>query len=303
MNAMRRLLCAVAVAGACTARAPLRPGQATAVRFEQCWSFRNEGRREELKRCYARDAVSEAVRSGTPAATGPDAIVASIDASRTAFPDERGDIQLEIVSGRTLVSVVLITGTDAATGKKIGYYKSQVIELDDSGHATREREFFDGATPRGQLAPNHDQPVRPAVDHLQAPRHLAVASANPAERTNTATHRREIDGFNHRDLHTLEQIFDDRLVWFESPDAADYDKKQILENMQAFWKDFPDVQLTVEETWAAGDYVAGVVRLDGTNATTGKRLSLPFVEIYRFENGKARSVWVFYQSSDLVRQL
>ena len=285
-------------------------GAEIAARFDECWGLWNDGKLEELTRCYSPDAVSDAVRSGLPAAQGPAAIAAMIRSNAAAFPDQKGNIQLELICGHTLISIVLITGTNTgamgampATGKKIGLFLSQVIDLDDAGRAKREREFFDTATLLGQLRPNKDQPVRAAVDKLPRPKQIVVASGDGRERANLAAHRREIDAFNKRDVATLEQIFDDDLVWFEGPDATDYDKKTILGNMQGFWKDFSDIKLTVNETWAAGDYVASVVSLDGTNDKSRKQLSLPFVEIYRFAGGRAKAVWCFYQGSDLARQV
>jgi predicted ester cyclase len=68
----------------------------------------------------------------------------------------------------------------------------------------------------------------------------------------------------------------------------------------------------VTRSWAAGDYVAALETFDGANdgplpmlgsKATNKKVSLPFLAVYKLETGKVVRAWVFYQSIGLVTQL
>ena len=79
-----------------------------------------------------------------------------------------------------------------------------------------------------------------------------------------------------------------------------------------FWKGFSDARLTVSSIWAAGDYVAATGMFEGTNdgdfppmhlKNSKRKISLPFLEIDRFEAGKVKEAWFFMDGGMLASQL
>src|SRR6266545_3688079 len=77
-----------------------------AARYGECWGYFNAGKPEELKTCLAPDVVVVAPGLGTPEVKGADAVVADGQQQRTAFPDQHGEPQLVLVSGRDVVGIV-----------------------------------------------------------------------------------------------------------------------------------------------------------------------------------------------------
>jgi predicted ester cyclase len=63
--------------------------------------------------------------------------------------------------------------------------------------------------------------------------------------------------------------------------------------------------------WAAGDYVVCVAAITGTNdgdfspdmKRTGKKIDLTGVEIMKFEGGKVKQHWEFFNAEALALQL
>jgi predicted ester cyclase len=94
---------------------------------------------------------------------------------------------------------------------------------------------------------------------------------------------------------------------------ADADKKTALAGMSGYMKAFPDMALSTPTLWAAGDYVVAAGSFTGTNKgampsmglkkPTGKPISVRFFEIVKFENGKAKEDWTFFNSAAFASQL
>jgi len=94
---------------------------------------------------------------------------------------------------------------------------------------------------------------------------------------------------------------------------ADQSAKESLAGMQEFFKAFPDAKLSPESLWAAGSYVVAAGRLTATNKgpapamgikrPTGKALSIQYLDVTRWENGKLQEEWMFYDGAAFARQL
>jgi predicted ester cyclase len=79
------------------------------------------------------------------------------------------------------------------------------------------------------------------------------------------------------------------------------------------FKAFPDGALVPASIWGAGDYVVAVGRFQGTNTgpspmmgikrATGKAVGVGYLEIARFENGKVKEDWLFYNGMAFASQL
>jgi predicted ester cyclase len=89
-------------------------------------------------------------------------------------------------------------------------------------------------------------------------------------------------------------------------------KKAFLTGLPGMFKAFSDLKITNDTSWAAGDYVVSTGTWAGTNdgdikemklKKTGKKVSLPFVEITEFKDGKISKNWIFYDGMQFAVQL
>jgi ketosteroid isomerase-like protein len=312
-------------AGSGSAAPKALTGDDLSKRFEQCWSYFNDSKWDDFKSCYAADATYEMPGSPMPNVTGNQAIVDSVKQWKTTFPDVKGDTQLELINGHTIVAVTLITGTMEGalktpmgelppTKNKIGLYTTQVLDLTDAGggQATHEAEYVDLATMMGQMKPDPKMPVRPVMDKLPMAKEVVIAKDDDKEKANLEVVKKLEDAFNGHKLKELGDVLADDAKWSEQPAPADWDKKTTLANAPQLWKGFSDLKLVVDKTWAAGDYVATVGAIEGTNdgdvammhiKKTGKKIHLPFLSIIKVENGKVKANWIFDQALGLAQQL
>jgi len=104
---------------------------------------------------------------------------------------------------------------------------------------------------------------------------------------NKALVRKANEAINKRDLTVLDE--------FMAPDYVDHTNQlRGRENVKQFYtmafKDFPDFHRTIEDIIAGGDKVWVRNRITGT-ASTGKKIELASVNIFRIVNGKVVEGW------------
>jgi predicted ester cyclase len=293
-----------------------------AARYQECWGFWNDGKLDDFKTCYASDATGEEPGTGMPPAQGADAVVAQTQMFKKAFPDAKGELQLVMVSGHTVIGIALITGTQTApmetpmgaipaSKKKVGFYLGQVAELNDQGQLTKETDYDDLATVMAQIGASK-MPARKAIDKGWPEKVVVIAKDDDAEKANLTAFQAMTDAFNKHDVKALGAALTDDSTWSEAASPKDETKKQVLGEMPQMWKGFSDLKFDVTTSWAAGDYVAALESFDGTNdgavkmmklKKTGKKVEAPFLAVHRIKDGKVAATWIFYQSMDLARQL
>lgn len=299
-------------------------GEDLAKRFQDCWGFFNDAKWDDFKSCYASDAVHEMPGGPMPPTTGADAIVAEAKGFKDAMPDLKGDAQLILVDGHTIVGVALIHGTMTGTMKtpmgdlpatknKVGLYTSQVIDGNDKGEATHEWEFVDLATMMGQMKPDPKHPVRAAADKLAMPLETVIAKDDDAEKANKDVATKVMDAFNKHDAKAMGDLLADKVVWSEQANPKDWtSKKEVETNAQGFWKAFSDAKLSSDKQYAAGAYVATTGTLTGTNdgdmpamhlKKTGKSVNVPYLMIMKIDGGKVTNAWLFDQGLAFATQL
>jgi predicted ester cyclase len=278
-------------------------------RFAQCWSYVDDAKWADLRSCYASDATYELPGVGVPARSGVDAIVYMTERFKNAIPDLKGEHQLELIDGHTIVAVTLITGTMTGalelpngalflpTKNKLGLFTSQIFDLNDQGQATHAAEYFDFETMLGQLnppAPPHR--VRSVIDKLPAPRQIVVAKHDAAEQANADLERAYEDAVNRHDVAALGAMLADDAVWWEEADVDDENKHEALADFEKFFHGYPDVRLTRVHQWAAGNYVATTGEFDATRASTGTKVNVPWLQIVEIDRGKMQRSWLWFQS-------
>jgi len=104
---------------------------------------------------------------------------------------------------------------------------------------------------------------------------------------NKTTIRKAIDALNKRDLASLDQ--------FIEPNYVDHTNQiQGIGNLKQFYtrafEDFPDFHRTIEDIIAEGDEVWARSIITGTTST-GKKMELTSINIFRIVNGKIVETW------------
>ena len=292
--------------------------------YRACWDKYNTKAWDEFKKCYSDSAEADPGDSGRPAARGADAIIADTRKQEAGFPDMRGDLRLVLVNGSNIAGVAVITATNSepmpkpdgttapATNKKIGQLFGHAIQTDDTGSkVTKEFQYFDSGTLMAQLG-LVKMPSRPAMVAGNAPPTVVVATGSAVETANVAAEQKSIEDWNAHNAAALGAGIADDVVWHEAPLPADLDKKGLMASVKEFWKGISNVKMTAAAVWAAGDYVVLQGAVEGVNdgnipamgvKKTGKPVKLHFLEIDRFEGGKLKEGWLFYDGGAMMQQL
>jgi len=313
-----------APAAPAAAPAPLTSAERAAW-YQACWGHFNAKAWDQFKACYADGIESEQIDSGRPVVKGVDAVLASTKELTTAFPDIRGSGQLILVNGDTLVSVYVLNGTHTGpltgadgqslppTSKPIGYLQAHWVQTDATGNkAVKEAFYADSGTMMAQLGVN-PAPARPVMISATTSPSVAIAGGSPAEQRNADAFKAQMAAFNSHDAKAASADNAPDAVFHELAAPKDSSAKESVAGLVAMFKAFPDATLVPASVWGAGDYVVAVGRFQGTNTgpfpmmgvkkATGKAVGVGFLEIARFENGKVKEDWLFYNGMAFASQL
>jgi predicted ester cyclase len=310
------------------ATAPPSPKVLTAAEradwYRACWDKFNAKAWDEFKKCYGDAAEGDPGDSAQPVAKGPDAIIAATQKQSQGFKDIRGDLRLILVNGPNIASVSILTGTNTEplpnpdgtttppTKKAYGLLFGHTVQTDDTGSKVlKESDYLESGTMLAQLG-LVKAPARPIMTAADTPATIVVATGSATETSNVAAEHKSIEDWNRHDTKALEANIADDVVWREVAIPKDLNKKGLMDSLKEFWKGISDVKITPSAVWAAGDYVVlqGVVAgvNDGNIPSmglkkTGKPVKLHFLEIDRFEGGKLKEAWLFYDGGAMMQQL
>ena len=334
------LVCVAVVAGALACgggkarqeeapAAPAAPKVLTAseraARYQECWARFNDRSWDQFRACYADTVESAQVDSGHPAARGIEAAMAVSRGFVETFPDLKGTGELVLVNGDAIVSIYVLNGTHAgallgsdgqsvpATGKPIGLLQAHRVRMDALGSRIVEEEFYsDSGTLMAQLGLN-PMPARPVSTSTASSPTVVIAAGTPAELSNVDRMRAQMAAYNSRDAKGVDAFNAPDLVYHDMTMPKDQTASESSAAMQAFFKAFPDAKLVPLSAWGAGDYVVVAGRFEGTNKgpmpamgikkPTGKTVSARYLDIARWENGKIKEEWLFYDGMAMARQL
>jgi predicted ester cyclase len=296
-----------------------------ATRYQDCWTQFNNKAWDQFKACYADTVESEQVDSGQPVAQGIEAVLASSKTITSTFPDMKGTGQLILVNGNTMVGVYLISGTHTspltgpggqsipATNKPIGYLQAHLAQTDSTGGKAVKEEFYsDSGTMMAQLGLSPG-PARPVTPSTTAAPKVVVAAGTPAEMSNVEASRVQMAAFNSHDAKGVDAYNAPDSVYHDMGMPKDQTAKENLAGTVDMFKAFPDAKLATSSIWGAGDYVVVVGRFEGTNKgpmaamgikkATGKSVSVRYLDIARWEGGKVKEEWLFYNGMAMAGQL
>jgi predicted ester cyclase len=293
--------------------------------YQDCWARFNARAWDQFRACYADTVESEQVDSGHPAARGVEAAMAINRGFVEAFPDVKGAGELVLVNGDAIVSIYVLNGTHTgpllgpdgqsipATGKPIGVYQAHRIRTDALGSKVVEEEFYsDSGTMMAQLGLN-PAPARPVLTSAAPSPKVVLAAGTPAELDNVESMRAQMAAYNTHDVKGVDAYYAPDLVYRDLTAPQDLTFGQNSSATQEFFKAFPDAKLTPLKAWGAGDYVVVTGRFEGTNKgpmpamglkkATNKAVSARYLDIARWEKGKIKEEWLFYDGMVMARQL
>ena len=241
------------------------------------------------------------------------------------FPDLKGTGELVLVNGDAIVSIHVLNGTQTggllgpdgqsvpATGKPIGLRQAHRIRMDALGSKVVEEEFYaDTGTMLAQLGLN-PMPARPVATSRSAAPTVILAAGTPAELSNVELLRAQMAAYNSHDVKGVETFNSPDFVYHDMTMPADQTAKESSASTANFFKAFPDAKLVPGPAWGAGSYVVMTGRFEGTNTgampamgikkPTGKTVSVRYLDITRWEGGKLKEEWLFYDGMSMARQL
>ena len=127
---------------------------------------------------------------------------------------------------------------------------------------------------------------------------------------NEAVVRRWIEAYNDRDLQAEADVLAPGYVAHVPGAPGPLDLEAWTQFSGSFAEAFPDIRLTVEDIFSAGEKVAARVAFHGTHrgefqgiAPTGKEVAFSSIEVNRVVGGKVEEHWVELDLLGLMQQL
>jgi hypothetical protein len=222
--------------------------------FQDCWGLFNAKDWAKFPACYSETATSDRVDTGFPVSTGRAGVAKTAQAIAAELPDANGELQLTLVNGNDLASVVLFRGTNGgpltvpgggsipATNKKIGILLGQVLETSADGRSiAKERLYSDSGALLGQLGLN-PAPHRKLIEKGAVEKPVVIATNSDVEKANLALYPKAIEAFNKHDVNALTALMADDVTLTEGSAPADkVGKAAVKKSYQELFKGFSDV--------------------------------------------------------------
>lgn len=131
-----------------------------------------------------------------------------------------------------------------------------------------------------------------------------------AEENKAAVQRFGEEAFNNGDLSSSEELIADDIVDHDPAPGQAPGREGIEEFVTMMRSAFPDLQTTIDEIIAEGDYVAFRYTIEGTHQgefmgiePTGNRVSVTAMEMLRFADGKMVDRWGNTDQLGMLQQL
>lgn len=296
--------------------------KALADAYIECWGHFNARRWEQFTACYGPTSVS--ISPGQPEARGAAAIVErQAKPFVEAFPDIKGTLRTVLVNGKRVMSIAVVAGAHKgtwktpageipATGKTIGQLIAHGIESNSRNVAAKEWLMQDGGTLMAQLGLSAAPARAPIANPPAAPPQIVVATGGATEKENLRLAKRFYAGVNGRDKKVLELCAEEIVDYNQTLPRDFAGKAAFAELLSGFWQMSSNIKIDATNMWAAGDYVVVVGAVSGRNdgdmpafgiKKTGKSFRVDLVEISRWEDGKMKEIWPFYNGVQMAEQL
>ena len=318
------------VFASCSSRQPQPPAEVKpdtpetlAKLYQDCWNSFNEKRWDDFKKCYAPNATSQQPGYGKPSAKGPDAIVKASEDFAKTFPDGHGEGQLILVNGTHVASMYLLKGTNTGpilgpdgkeirpTTRQIGLFFGHSVEFDPATKVVNEMGVMDGVTLENQLG-LLKRAGRPLVQTALPNPVIVIAKNDETEKKNMEVQKAQMEAWNKHDGSAVDMYLTDDYTLHDMTQPENQNKAQNSEMNRIYWNAFSDARISTSSIFPAGEFVAVTGTLTGTNdgdfpplkkKKTGNKISIPFIDLYRVQNGKVKEEWLFFDSASFISQL
>jgi steroid delta-isomerase-like uncharacterized protein len=115
---------------------------------------------------------------------------------------------------------------------------------------------------------------------------------------------------NKQNPQAIEEVYAPNFVWHE-PDQDIQGYEQARQFVSAFFKGFPDINISVEDVIAEGDKAVTRYTIRGTHQgeteefgpPTEKQMELKGITVHRIEDGKIVEEWEAYDNLSVMQQL
>lgn len=122
--------------------------------------------------------------------------------------------------------------------------------------------------------------------------------------------RRFLRAFASGDIPTLEQVVAEDLHDHQAPPGSRPGRQGLLDAVAMFRTGLPDLEFSIVREVAEGDLVAVHGTVTGTHRgsllgapPTGRRVTFPFMDLYRIVNGRIVDAWHVEDVAGLLGQL
>lgn len=303
------------------APAPLTEEQ-KAAKLAACWKAFESGDDATLRSCYDTNATSTMVDAVPSMKTvGVDAIVATAGVNRKAFPGMKYELGVTLVRGDELVTIAANSGVNGgpflgtpATGKKVGNYFGQYVELTPEGKAARVETYLAMHQLAAQMGLAKGMPSRPPLEPGVFPEHTVVYAADSdQEKANLEMVAAWSKAYNDHDVAAVMERYADDVLFRDITMAADLRGKEAVEKgLKAWFAMSSDAAGKALWSWAAGDYVVSAQESTGTwdgpipglpMKPTKKPFTTHTLDVVKIEGGKVKEHWIFGNSASFAVQV
>lgn len=305
---------------------PAKPltGTALADGYKACIELINAAKWDDFKKTCV-EAAYVLHDNGDGSTRKLEDLMGWFQTMKAGMPDFKLSPQLIMVSGRNILAVELVTGTHTAplkspmgelpaSNKKIGMLMFHRLAINEANKATEEWAYADPTTLMSQLgvAPKDGPAKRAALEKGIEGAPIVVVTADDAkEKANLEAVKKVTDSINAGKIADASAVF--------APDALESDQvlamdakgaKPIENGLKMWFGAFKDAKLTVDGTWAAGDYVVETGTFSGVHdkdlgpiKKTGKPVQFDYAEVVQLKDGKITNLWRFRSGLVLAMQL
>jgi steroid delta-isomerase-like uncharacterized protein len=203
-----------------------------------------------------------------------------------------------------------MSGTDKGAKKNFAYRGATVAWFDENGLVKKERGYFDPITPGIQIGklPGIARATTPFAGEPT----WVVPTHDPAEAKNLeAVKNGWTTAWTKKDRAAYEALLADDFV--EEPIAAPTDlkgKTAAGTALTTMAKAVPDVALSIDSAWAAGDLIVLEYTLSGTQKgslgpipPTGRKLAIHGLQFMQLKDGKVAKATTYTSGAELLGQL
>lgn len=253
---------------------------------------------------------------GMPDTVGRDAIAGMWQKNFDAFPDSKSAPSRIFVKGDVAVVEWTWTGTQTkdmgpikATEKKVGVNGADVMWFNPDGQIKESHTYMDMGTVMSQLGVSK-QKARPLATLPSTPPQM-VMGGGADEQKNVDAVTKMMGAFEKKnDADFLGAAADD-IAW---DDMTMPDTMKGKAAGKKFFKDvttaFPDLKVSIQNSWGVGDYVIMEDTMQGTmkGAFMGipaknKPVNMHGLDIVQMKDGKVVHGWTYANGAEMAQQL